>query len=173
VNNPGHQNAQNPRNWAYWKREALAFQSGLLPRVQSPLITSRCYSIREDNNGAWIWMEHIVETVPRHWTMEEYACAARHLGVFHASYIVGAPYKDESWLTDGFLRIGASALTMYQFTSRLQEPPWQFGIVVHASYCGCAPDRTELLTTAGRSACGTMPGVFCLRKLLLNIRERE
>jgi hypothetical protein len=49
-------------------------------------------------------MEHIVEMAPRRWTMEEYARAARHLGTFQAAYVVGAPYKDEPWLTDGFFR---------------------------------------------------------------------
>jgi hypothetical protein len=104
VNNPGHENAQNPRNWAYWKREQLAFQSGVLPNLPSPLIAPRCYGVREDGNGAWIWMEHIVEMAPRRWTLEEYARAARHFGTFQAAYVVDAPYKDEPWLTDGFFR---------------------------------------------------------------------
>ena len=104
VNNPGHENAQNPRNWAYWKREQLAFQSGLLPNLHGPLVAPRCYGICEHDDDAWIWMEHIVETVPRRWTIEEYTRAAHHFGIFQAAYLVGAGYNDEPWLTDGFFR---------------------------------------------------------------------
>ncbi len=42
LNNPKEW-AQDPRSWAYWKRELLAFQSGLLATLPIGLSAPRCY----------------------------------------------------------------------------------------------------------------------------------
>jgi hypothetical protein len=94
--------APNPRHWAYWKREVLAYQSGLLASLPGPVVAPRCYGVREYDGGAWIWMEHIVEATERRWGLEEYRLAAQHLGAFNGAYFSGMSIPDVPWLSDGF-----------------------------------------------------------------------
>ncbi len=95
-------NVSDQRHWAYWKREVLAYQSGLLASLPAPLAAPRCYGVREVEGGAWIWMEHIVEAGERRWGLAEYALAAQHLGAFGGAYLTGTPLPDVPWLSDGF-----------------------------------------------------------------------
>jgi hypothetical protein len=104
VNDTTLPNAHNPRNWSYWRRELLAFQSGLLADLPGRVVAPRCYGTQEVAGGAWLWLEHIAETVPRCWQLEHYALAARHLGTFQGAYACGRPYPETPWLGDGFFR---------------------------------------------------------------------
>jgi hypothetical protein len=102
VNGTGGDSASDPRHWAYWKREVLAYQSDLLANLPGPLVAPRCYGVREYEGGAWVWMEHIVETKERRWGLDDYALAAQHLGAFNGAYLTGTPLPTAPWLTDGF-----------------------------------------------------------------------
>jgi hypothetical protein len=104
VNDPGHANANHPRNWAYWRREPLVFQSGLLANLQGPFAAPRCYGVQDLTSGAWLWLEHIVETTPRRWATEHYTLAARHLGIWQGTAAAGASSPTQPWLVEGFLR---------------------------------------------------------------------
>jgi hypothetical protein len=104
VNVSALPNAHNPRNWSYWRREQCAFQSGLLMDLPGLLTAPQCYGTQEVAGGAWLWLEHIAETAPRRWAMEDYGLAARHLGTFQGAYALGMPYPDAPWLGDGFFR---------------------------------------------------------------------
>jgi hypothetical protein len=97
-------NAQKPRNWSYWRRELLAFQSGLLADLPGHLVAPRSYGSQEAEDAVLLWLEHIVETAPRRWAMEHYALAAQHLGSFQGAYACGRPCPEAPWLTDGFFR---------------------------------------------------------------------
>jgi hypothetical protein len=103
VHGSGDDN-QNQRHGTYWRREILAFQSGLLSRLPGPVVAPRCHGVHEYDGGAWIWMEHIVETIERRWSLEEYHLAARQFGAFGGAYLSGTPRPDEPWLTDGVHR---------------------------------------------------------------------
>jgi len=58
-----------------WRREALAYHSGLLDDLPGDLTAPRCYGV-----------------------------AARHLGQFNGVYLAGRPLPTQPWLNRGFLR---------------------------------------------------------------------
>lgn len=98
--------AQEPGGIWYWKREALAYQSGLLHRLPGGSLTApACYEVQERPDGAtWLWMEDVRDDVPNPWTVEQYAVAARHLGQFNGAYLTGEAIPAEPWMPHNWLR---------------------------------------------------------------------
>jgi hypothetical protein len=103
LNNPKEW-GQAPRYWAFWKRELLAFQSGMLTALPIGLSAPRCYGTTENEDNGWIWMEHIEESTARRWSMEHFHRAARHAGRFAAAFLNGLPLPEAPWLSEGFFR---------------------------------------------------------------------
>jgi hypothetical protein len=91
-----------PSSWNYWKREILAYRSGILAELTGNLIAPRCYGVTEHPNDEWrIWLEDIQET-SRRWTMERHGLAARHLGQFNGAYLTSRTLpKEQPWLYRG------------------------------------------------------------------------
>lgn len=88
----------------YWKREALAYQSGLLDNLPS-VVAPRCFGVDErSEDTTWLWLEEVHETAWRPWPLERYGLVARHLGQFNGAYLTGRPLPTEPWLNRGFLR---------------------------------------------------------------------
>lgn len=83
----------------YWKRELLMVQSGLLERLPGPVKAPRFYRVEETPDGAWLWQEHIENQRSNSWGLDDYAFAARQLGLWNGAYLCGAPLPDEPWLT--------------------------------------------------------------------------
>lgn len=121
-------NARDPTSWNYWKREALAFQSGLLADLPGALRAPRCYAVQEDGGDrVWLWLEDIQESVGA-WTMAHYHLAARHLGQFNGAYLCGYPLpKAEPWLSWGRVRQGLTGLqsSLAQVDALAQTPMGQ------------------------------------------------
>jgi hypothetical protein len=92
----------DPANSGYWKREVLAYQSGVLEQLPGNVIAPRCYAIQELPNGeCLIWLEDIHEA-DGSWTMEQHQLTARHLGQFNGAYLVGHPLPERaSWMLAG------------------------------------------------------------------------
>lgn len=94
--------SQDPQDWNYWKREILAYQSGLLVDLPGQFSAPRCFGVVEyPNDEFWIWLEAITDVVGGVWPLEQYGMAARHLGQFNGAYVLGRPLPDYSWLTEG------------------------------------------------------------------------
>jgi hypothetical protein len=54
---------QIPSAWNYWKREILAYRSGMMAELTGNLVAPRCYGVTEHANDEWrIWLEDIQET---------------------------------------------------------------------------------------------------------------
>ncbi len=67
--------SQDPRHWAYWRREAEAYSSALLP--QSPgLRAPRCFGVVDND----VWLEEVSGPAP---TVED---AAQHLAHWQVGY---------------------------------------------------------------------------------------
>ena len=48
----------DPQDWNYWKREAVAFRSGLLTGWPGPLVPVRCLGVQDTaEDGTWVWLE--------------------------------------------------------------------------------------------------------------------
>lgn len=94
----------DPAHTQYWRREALAYRSGLLDDLPG-VVAPRCFGVVERGEEAiWLWLEDIDETERRPWPLARYGVAARHLGRFNGAYLAGQPIPTAPWLNRGFLR---------------------------------------------------------------------
>jgi hypothetical protein len=91
----------------YWKREALAYQSGLLHHLPGGSITApTCYETSERPDGSmWLWMEDVKDDIPSPWPLEQYGVVARHLGQFNGAYLGGQVFPSETWIPRNWLRM--------------------------------------------------------------------
>jgi hypothetical protein len=98
--------ADDPGNVIYyWKREVLAYQTGLLDDLPGGLAAPACYGVVEQpGQGAWLWLEDVADACGPRWPLEQYGVAAHHLGQFNGAYLVGRPLPAASWLSRGWLR---------------------------------------------------------------------
>jgi hypothetical protein len=80
------QYTHEPQGPNYWKREALAFSSGLLTGWPGPLVPVRCYGVTEESDDqVWMWLEARDGARPHApWTIEQLASAAYDFGAFGA-----------------------------------------------------------------------------------------
>lgn len=104
VNQPPGEMCQSPREWCYWRRELLAFQSGMLAALPVPVRAPACYGVTEREGGGWIWMEHIAEATGQRWSLADFGRAAAHLGRFAGAFLTGRPVPDQPWLGEPFFR---------------------------------------------------------------------
>ena len=94
----------DPADGSYWKREALAYQSGFLddlPGIMAP----HCYGVEEQADGAlWLWLEAVQDDGGPVWPLDCYGMVARHLGRFNGAYLAGRPRPEYAWLSRRWLR---------------------------------------------------------------------
>jgi Phosphotransferase enzyme family len=106
-----------PEGMNYWRREALAFSSGLLAGWPGPLVPVRCYGVDEaSEDQVWIWLE-ARDGAGSHaqWTIDQLAAAAYDFGALGAQWqsklpdIVHYPWLEQRWLHDwvAFVRLFA------------------------------------------------------------------
>ncbi len=96
---------QNTDGIWYWKREGMAYQSGLLHSLPGGNVTApACYGVQERPDGSvWLWLEAVQDDVGSPWPLEQYARAARHLGQFNGAYLCGQPLPSDDWITHKWL----------------------------------------------------------------------
>jgi hypothetical protein len=93
------------QRFAYWKREALAYQSGFLDDLPGGLVAPRCYSISDQPDGSvWIWMEDLKDEMPGPWSIKQHAQVAYRLGEFNGAYLAGRPLPAGPWVDRQWLR---------------------------------------------------------------------
>jgi Phosphotransferase enzyme family len=98
-------NDDDERGWDYWRREALAYRSGLLAHVPGGLAAPRLLHASEGVGGRQqLWLEAVEEEIGPRWPLSRYGLGARHLGQFNGTYLVGRPLPTVSWLARGWLR---------------------------------------------------------------------
>lgn len=96
-----------PEGINYWKREALAFNSGLLIGWPGPLVPVRCYGVEEASKSeVWIWLEAREGAGPHaFWTIEQLASAAYDFGALAAQWRSKLPdVRQYPWLARRWLR---------------------------------------------------------------------
>jgi len=103
INNP-KESHQDLREWAYWRREILAFQSDFLEQLPPGVRAPRFYGMMENENDVWIWIEHIQETTGKQWSLDYFQRTARQLGRFQGMYLNKIPLTDYPWLSQSFFR---------------------------------------------------------------------
>ena len=98
--------AELPQDWNYWRREVLAYRSGLPDRFTWPLRPARCLGTEDvDDSTVWLWLEELDATSRRpRWSLQELAASAYDLGAFSAQGLpmVGdvepLPWAAREWL---------------------------------------------------------------------------
>ena len=110
---------QTPSAWNYWKREILAYRSGILAALPGNLAAPRCYQISEHPNDEWrIWLEDIQEPQTK-WGLAQHGITARHLGQFNGAYLAGQMLPaEEPWMYRGrardWIKFAAPLLDQFQ-----------------------------------------------------------
>jgi len=95
----------DPAGCHFWKRDPMAYQSGILYSLPAEVTAPRCIEVRENADGSiWLCLEEIKDEHPRPWSLERYAQAARQLGAFNGAYLAGQALPDDSWITQDWLR---------------------------------------------------------------------
>jgi hypothetical protein len=100
LDTPGTQAAfEGEDHPLYWKREVLAYTSGLLDDLPGGVSAPRCYCVVEiDGRTAWLWLEEVKDSGTGMWGLEQYAQAAECLGRFNGAYLAGRPMPKYPWL---------------------------------------------------------------------------
>lgn len=90
----------------YWKREWLAFASGLLDHLPGLLRGPRTLLATEpDPDECWIWMEDVAGRTGKSLELDDYGRLAYAAGTTHGAYASGAvSLPDDEWLSRGWLR---------------------------------------------------------------------
>jgi hypothetical protein len=89
--------------WTYWKREFLAYSSGILdelPGISAP----RLFGATDEGDVAFVWLEEIAEQGDHRWPTARYVTAALHLGRFNGAYLAGRPIPEAPFLSRDQLR---------------------------------------------------------------------
>ena len=95
----------NPASLRYWKREALAYQSGLLEDLPGKIRAPRCYEVIEQAaQEVWLWLEEIVDDRKGKWSLDQYGTVARHVGEFNGIFIENTSAFSHPWMTKCHLR---------------------------------------------------------------------
>ena len=158
---PYPQSSSKPAHPAYWKREVLAFSSGLLnelPGLQAP----RCYSLSEDADGTFsLWLEELSDIYHGRWPLERYGLAARHLGQFGGAFLTDRPLPGYDWLATRGGGPGAGGTAVEE---RLKDDKtWQHPAVRRAFPVPIAERvlRQREESRAFRSAIAQLPRTLC------------
>lgn len=122
----------DPAASPYWRREACAYESGLLENLPGGLAAPRCFGVQSQPDGSIVlWLEDLADRFADRWPIEQYGLTARHLGQFNGAYLAGRPLPSYPWLSAAPLRgwVAAQAPAM-----ALVEQPgiWNHPLLRHA-----------------------------------------
>jgi hypothetical protein len=108
----------------YWKREALAYRSGLLEDLPGPVRAPRLYAVDEtDDDVAVLWLEDVSDALAG-WSASDFERAARCLGRFNGAYCTGMPLPSHEFLARGWLAnwVEQSAPAIHAFATEHSHP---------------------------------------------------
>jgi hypothetical protein len=89
----------DPRAFDYWRREADAYDSGLLADLGGGLLAPRCFRIDDLGDEVLLWLEDVPDDGPSEWSFDRYRLAAFHLGQFNGHYLDGGSLPSRPWLS--------------------------------------------------------------------------
>ncbi len=101
-----------PNHRNYWKREWLAYDSGLLDALPGQLrAPRRLMTTQPADDETWIWMEDVEGRPGGTWPVADYGSVAFDVGTTQGAYAAGsAPLPTDEWLARGWLRAWVDAL---------------------------------------------------------------
>jgi hypothetical protein len=103
---PAWQSGEPVDHWYYWRREANAYESGVLQRLAPSLRAPHCYGVFDRPDGSCaIWLEDLgAMPAGTSWDLHRYGLAARDLGRAQGRLARAGDLPDESWLAREWLR---------------------------------------------------------------------
>jgi len=107
-----YEKEDDPTSLRYWKREAIAYQSGLLDDLPGRIRAPLCYGIVEQpEHEVWLWMEEIADEVKGKWSLDQYGSVAQHVGEFNGLFFGNESAYSLPWMTKNQLRswVGTAA----------------------------------------------------------------
>lgn len=106
----------------YWKREPLAYASGLLEQL-SAVDIPRCVQQDDDASGIVLWLED-VQGAEGPWTIKRFETVARDLGRLGGVYAAGRPVPQERWLSRRWLAgwVEQAATAFEEFSTAVNDP---------------------------------------------------
>ncbi|QSO52694.1 phosphotransferase [Alicyclobacillus curvatus] len=151
-------------HYNYWKREVLAYQSGVTDCLPDSVRAPRCLMLEERPEGTVrLWLERIVDVSPGSWSMTHYARAARALGRFNGVYLSGRPLPDYASLSRSWMRSWVTECMKYVGKACLELDTWgnpYLRALTHAKtrqrFERLLHQRDHLITTLE-----CLPRVFC------------
>jgi hypothetical protein len=100
---------EDPSHWYYWRREVLAYESGLLASLPGALRAPGCLLVADRDDGSVaLWLEDLPGQPATAWSIERYGVGARHLGAMQGAFLGGAALPSHPWLSRGWLRAYAA-----------------------------------------------------------------
>jgi hypothetical protein len=117
--NPAAREMDHP---TYWKREVLAYQTGLLESLPGGVTAPRCFAVDQvADECCRLWLMDVRDSFFRTWPLEQYCVAATALGRFNGAYLAGHPLPSSRWLgRPGALRATLEGLAFVQ--DQLRDP---------------------------------------------------
>jgi Phosphotransferase enzyme family len=104
----GHENwrsGEEPAHWYYWRREVLAYETGLLESLPGKLRAPTCLLVAPRTDGSVaLWLEDLRGIPATDWQLERYEMAARHLGQTQGAYVTRRDVPVDEWLSRNWLR---------------------------------------------------------------------
>ena len=109
----------DPSHRNYWKREWLAFDSGLLDALPGRLRAPRRVLTEELADGeCWLWMSDVRGRHGPTLTDDDYRTIGRHSGTTQGAYVAGGELPDDEWLARQWLRGWVGACERFVETLR-------------------------------------------------------
>ncbi|MBV9790973.1 MAG: hypothetical protein JOZ51_22455, partial [Chloroflexi bacterium] len=94
----------DPAQPFYWRRESLAYQSGLLGDPAAGFVAPRCFGVSERSQQIWLWLEDLAPHTADRWSLEQFGVTARQLGRFQGEFLAGRALPEYSWLNRRLIR---------------------------------------------------------------------
>lgn len=102
---PNWRSGQDPTHWYYWRREVLAYETGLLQSLPGGLRAPTCHLVSpRDDGSVALWLEDLQGPPAPNWPLDRYEAAAKHLGQTQGAFLTGSPLPDHEWLSRNWLR---------------------------------------------------------------------
>jgi hypothetical protein len=153
----------DPGGSNYWRREACAYESGLLDDLPDGIRTPHAYAVAPQPDGSvMLWLEDVPGRYDDPWPIARYTITARHLGRFNGAYLAGRPLPSFPWLLREAARGWVESQASYV---RLAERPetWGDPLLRHAFPVPVA-DRLLRLWVERETFLGALdrlPRTFC------------
>ena len=119
----------DPARWNYWAREGLAFEHGVVASYEEGgIVAPRLVAAHHDDREIVLLLDFVEGVPAEHWSIPDYARAARALGKAQARHVSERSLTSSPWLSRRFLREYSSEKPV-DWSLLQDDDAWSFPIV--------------------------------------------